>query len=293
MGRKHHSDFVIGVGGGSALDAAKAVAVGVNDEYDTIRNLIGKTLPPSNKSLPIIAVPTTAGTGSEVSKGAIIIDTVRQFKSGIRGDDLFPKVAIIDPELTSSMPIKVARETGFDALTHAIETCVARRSSSVSEPFSNRALHILSRNLPLLISEKRTALMEDELCVAALLGGINVANCGTCIPHRLQQAIGSLPHVHASHGQGLAILYPSWLSLAYPFAQDKFNHIAEIFHGSNIISIIDELCSDLKIKARLRDFGVTQNDIPEILKNVSGAVENDPIDDINTKMLRSILESSF
>jgi alcohol dehydrogenase class IV len=293
LARKHHSNVVIGIGGGSALDAAKAAAVGVGYHSSTIRDLIGKNLIPSSHSLPIIAIPTTAGTGSEVSKGAIITDIVRNFKSGIRGDDLFPKIAIVDSELISSMPINVARETGFDALTHAIETYIARRSNPINATLSEKALQLLGSNLPMLIIGNRTPEIEDSLSLAALLGGINVANCGTCIPHRLQQAMSSLPHVQTSHGQGLAILYSSWLSIAYPFAKEKFDRIAKLLNGSNIKDIIDKFINGFQFNKTLSDLGITFSDIPVIIKNISGAVENDPIDNIDHDLLELILKNAL
>jgi alcohol dehydrogenase class IV len=282
---------VIGLGGGSALDAAKAVAVAVG--HESVRELIGQTLEPSSSSLPVIAIPTTAGSGAEVTKGSIITDSVRNFKSGIRGDDVFPAVALVDPELTETMPAPVAAETGFDALTHAIEGYVARRAGPISQVLSETAVTLIAANLRDAANGAVDPEVRDRMSLAAVYGGLNVATASTCLPHRLQQAMGSVTRVHVPHGRGLATLYPAWLRRAFPSAPDRFDRLAELLGASSIDEGVGELRESLGLDKSLGDWGYTSEDIGTFMDNVSGNVDNDPIDGIDRDLMRAIYEDSL
>jgi alcohol dehydrogenase class IV len=294
LARREGCELVVGLGGGSAVDAAKAAAVGVG--HESVREIIGTTLEPSDAALPVVAVPTTAGTGSEVSKGSIVIDVVREFKSGIRGDDVFPKVALVDPELPATMPHEVAVETGFDALTHAIESYVARRANPLTDVLAERSIGILGRRLRELAAGGRNGdgRVFDDLCLAALIGGLNVATASTCLPHRLQQAMGSTMRVEAPHARGLAIVYPAWLRAAYPYASERFDRVAELLDGGgDVHEAVGSLLDDTGMRARLRDYGYRREEIDDFVGNVSGNVENDPIDGADERLMRAIYEEAW
>jgi alcohol dehydrogenase class IV len=287
IARQANANVVIGIGGGSVIDAAKAVAVTATTR-DSVCNLIGKTLLPSDLALPIIAIPTTAGTGSEVTKGAIIKDSRRNLKSGIRGSDIFPKVALIDPLLCLSMPRTVIIETAFDALTHAIETYVARRATPLSEIISEKSLQLLSVTLPQIEKSQYTEEISETMSLVALYGGINIGNCGSCLPHRLQQATGSLCHIEISHARGLSSLYPSWLEHAVDSSTKKFDQVAKLLNMNNI-SEFPNLLSNLELPSSLGEIGIEKSDVSTILNNVTGSIENDPIDNVDEAILKSIL----
>jgi alcohol dehydrogenase class IV len=287
--REGRCDVVIGLGGGSALDAAKAI--GVAAEHGHVGDLIGTTLPRQRNPRPVIAIPTTAGSGAEVTKGSIITDTARNLKSGIRGDDVFPAVALVDPDLSATMPVGVAAETGFDALTHAVESYVARRANPVSEALSERAIRLIAASAAAAVQGDAEA--QERMSLAALLGGLNVASASTCLPHRLQQAMGSVPHVQVSHGRGLATLYPAWLDRAYPFAADRFDRIAALLGGGGIQEAIGRLLEELGLQANLTDWGYDRDDIDAFIAGTSGNVENDPIEDIDRDLMRSIYERAL
>ncbi len=291
VARKCSCDVVVGLGGGSALDAAKAVGVGIG--YESVTEIIGNVLDPSPASLPIVAVPTTAGSGAEVTKGSIITDVERNLKSGIRGEDVFPKVAVVDPTLTSSLTEKVAKETGFDALTHAIESYVARKANQFTSALSERALEVLAANLPRVASGDFSAEVQDGMCFAATLGGINVAAASTCLPHRLQQAMGTVSRISIAHGRGLAVLYPAWLELAYPYADKKFDRAASLLGYENITHAIRDLLEQLEMTATLDRWEFDQTDIDRFVSGLSGNVENDPIDKIDSALVRSLYIRSF
>lgn len=291
LARDEKVDLVIGLGGGSAIDAAKAVAVGL--PYPKIGTVIGKTLTNNGAALPIIAVPTTAGTGAEVSKGAIVLDVERGFKSGIRGDALFPKVALIDPALTESQPRAVALETGFDAFTHAFESYLARKSTPISRALSEAVIGPLCAALSRLADGTADSSDRDDLALAALVGGLNVATASTCLPHRLQQAMGSLTRVDVSHARGLAIVYPAWLKRVKEAAPTKFARLAAALGVSEVAEAIVQLLQKIEMASRLRDVGYGRGDIDYFVANISGNIENDPIDGITMSLVRQIYEEAF
>lgn len=273
---EHGCDVVVGLGGGSAIDAAKAAAVGV--ERGPVGPLVGTTLEQSDGALPLIAVPTTAGSGSEVTKGATVTDVVRRLKAGIRGPDLFPKVAVIDPVLLGTVPAGVAAESGFDALAHAIEGLAARRSDPITRTLALRAVELTGVHLAKVAAGDRSAQAQDGMALAALLGGWNVALAGTCLPHRMQQAMGGLAHGAAlPHGRGLAVLYPAWLEQAEPYASERFAAAARALGGTDIHTEVARLRAACGLEGGLRDRGFTEADIATMGAAVTGDLGNDPI----------------
>lgn len=282
-------DLIIGLGGGSAIDAAKAISAGLY--YDSIEEIIGKTV--DQAYLPVIAIPLTAGSGAEVTKGAIITDTKIKIKSGIRGEALFPKVAIVDPELTLSLPPKVTAETGFDALTHAIESYVAGKASVTTDMYAEKAIELIAYNLERAIKDGSDIEARERMSLAALLGGMNIANASSCLPHRLQQAMGSV--IDCSHGGGLAAVYPSWIRHAYPYAKEKFDNIAKIFGHTDCEEAIVEFMKRIKVDYRVKDFGAQKKQIKQFVSKVSGNLENDPmpLEMIDKKLMKKIYEESF
>ena len=290
--KKKKIDFVIGLGGGSAIDAAKAIAVGNN--FSKINNLIGKTITVKGKYLPIVAIPTTSGTGSEVTKGAIITDIDKNFKSGIRGNFLFPKVAIVDPMFSLTLPKEVLAETGFDAFTHLFESYCAKKANKITENFSELGLSILIKNLPLSLKNSKNLKAKEYVSYAALLGGINVANASTCLPHRLQQAMGSVKEVSHPHARGLACVYPAWLKEEYKFSKSKIDKIKKKINiRSKKYNFIIDFMDKIKVNNRLSDFGVRDSHIGTFIKNISGNLDNDPIANISNKLIKEVYLKSL
>jgi alcohol dehydrogenase class IV len=291
--RARGAGVVIGLGGGSALDAAKAVAVGAG--YSKVSEIIGRTLPASPDTLPMIAIPTTAGSGSEITKGAIITDVTRDFRSGIRGPDLFPRAAIVDPELVATMPRAVAAETAFDALTHAVESHVARRANPINDPLAVRAVELINRHSHHLAPDAAGLVPPaawDDLCLAALLGGLNVATASTCLPHRLQQAMGSVPRVSVSHGRGLATVYPAWLRHAHPFASARFDEVTEPL-GEGAVAALERTIDRLGVRTSMSGLGFAESDVDALVAGVNGNLDNDPIDAVDGELLRALYRQSW
>ncbi|AKJ10250.1 iron-containing alcohol dehydrogenase [Streptomyces incarnatus] len=290
VARAGRCDLVVGLGGGSAIDAAKAVAVA--GDHDTVRDLIGTTLPAHAVALPLIAVPTTAGSGSEVTKGAILTDVVRGFKSGIRGDGVAPRVAVVDPDLTARLPVAVAVDSGFDALAHAVEGAVAVRATEESRARSWRALALVRDNLPRLARGESSPEVREAMALAALLGGVNVATVSTCLPHRLQQAMGAVPKVRLSHGRGLALLYPAWLRSAYAHAPEAFDTVADVLGGRDVVHAVAALAGAVGLGGTLADHGFSERDIDACLTGMSGNLDNDPHRRVDAELLRSLYRDS-
>jgi alcohol dehydrogenase class IV len=288
--RRHSCDIVVGLGGGSALDATKACAVSLNAA--SVRELIGRNVAQSATSLPIIAIPTTAGTGSEVTRGAIIQDTVSGFKSGVRGNSLFPRVAIVDPDLIAGIPVPIALETAFDAFTHAMESYVCRGATPVTDLFAEKAIRLLAQHWRGLTDPAVQPQTHDVLCLAATLGGINVGNTGTCLPHRLQQAMASVTRLRVSHGRGLAALYPAWLRRARVHAPERFARVASWLTDGRSCDAereVGALIRAMGLADSMGALGFVAEDAEHVCANISGNLANDPIDGLNAAAIRCIV----
>jgi alcohol dehydrogenase class IV len=294
LARRGGCDLVVGLGGGSALDAAKAIAVCL--DFASVRELIGKNVPDGARTLPIIAIPTTAGTGSEVTRGAIIQDAVTGFKSGVRGDALFPRLAIVDPELSASMAATVALETAFDAFTHAVESYVCRAATPITDALSEQAIQLVAQHWHQLTQSPVPPGAHDALCLAAVLGGINVGNTGTCLPHRLQQAMASVTRLHVSHGRGLAAVYPAWLRKACPHAPARFSRVASLLGGHGASDPVHEITALIEVMGLPSDvsaLGFVAADIDTVCASISGNVANDPIAGLDDSVIRTLFESAM
>ncbi|MUL43192.1 iron-containing alcohol dehydrogenase [Streptomonospora sp. PA3] len=289
--RDEGCDVVIGVGGGSAIDGAKAAAVGV--VAGPVGPLVGTGVPDTLRALPLIAVPTTAGSGSEVTKGAILTDASRDFKSGIRGHALFPADALIDPELTATLPTEVAVETGFDTFCHAVEGYLACGTGPVNAPLAREAVGIVAESLPAIAAGASTPALRERMAYAALLGGINVATASTCLPHRLQQAMPRLHGRRLSHGRGLAVLYPAWLRLIEPHRKTRLRELAECIGATDFRSGVLDLLDRTGLRSSLADWGFAPDDLAACEARVSGNVANDPTPDTGEAEVRAIYAGSL
>jgi alcohol dehydrogenase class IV len=274
---------LIAVGGGSVIDAAKAISLAVPSKLSCKKilkhdlNLISP--------LFLIAVPTTAGTGSEVSKGAIVSDIESTWKGGIRGDNVFPKIALLDPLLTMSLPRNVTLETGFDIITHAFESLISKAASPITRMQSISALEIAVPALALAAEDELTLEVRSDLMYASLLAGYNLANASTCLPHRLQYPLGA--NTDSAHARGLAAIYPAWFRLTYVYSPNEFNFIGNLINKALGIklSVIDEVSSTIAITAllskldmahKLRDFGVKLHQCEQFTSEVDGNLGLDP-----------------
>ena len=229
---KNQVDFVLGVGGGSVMDSAKLIALLHNPEgvinwgkalisYDHPFNYVAS----KQHTLPFIAVSTTSGTGSQCTQAAVISDNQKKEKITLFHLDLFPKVAIIDPELMTSVPAGVTAATGFDAFTHAFESYLGGRTSPLTKQMSFQAIELVIENLPKAIKEPNNIEYRTKLAWADTLAGMCLSNGGADLPHPLGEIIGGIcPRI--AHGETLAMVYPSFLEYKKNIAPDKFKEIA-------------------------------------------------------------------
>lgn len=224
LGKKIRAESVIGFGGGSAIDAAKATAVGIVSDIP-IEDYLIKGIELPDGTLPVIAIPTTAGTGSELSRAAIISCRMKGIKGGIRGDNIIPALAAVDPVLTWSVPPKVTKETGFDAFCHAAESYLSLKANLFSEMLSEKAIKNISVALRKINNDPDDHDAREKLCYASYIMGYNLKNVGNCLPHRMQYPIGA--ETDTSHGAGLMAISPAWISHEYEVNKEKTGKVLE------------------------------------------------------------------
>jgi alcohol dehydrogenase len=228
IAKEHKADVILGVGGGSSIDTAKAIAVGATHEGHVWDYRIGQKRIDSEKILPIIAVPTTGGTGAEVTNMAVIKSSRDKIKSALANWNLTPKVALVDPELTITVPPQITASTGFDAFTHSFETYINKNSSKFIDIYALEALKNVIKYLPIAIKDNNNKEAREALSFAATLGGLCISNIGTTLPHGIAMALGG----HASgisHGEGLAILYPEVNRWTWRHAVEKYATVGRLF----------------------------------------------------------------
>lgn len=213
-------DFIIGIGGGSPLDSAKAIAAMAVNE-GSIADYNGKEI--TGEILPLAAIPTTAGTGSEATKFTVITDSEKGIKMLLKGDVLVPKLAIVDSSFTVGAPKSVTSATGLDALTHAVEAYTSRKAFSMTDTLAVSAVKKIMKYLPIAYREPDNSLAREQMSIAALEAGICINNSSVTIVHGMSRPIGALFHV--PHGMSNAMLLKECLSFAVSGAYEKFANL--------------------------------------------------------------------
>lgn len=205
-------DFVIGFGGGAALDAAKAVSALLTNEGEILDYLevIGRARPLSQPAAPCIAIPTTAGTGSEVTRNAVLSSPFHRVKVSLRSPLMLPRVALVDPELTYSLPAAITAATGLDALTQLIEPYLSSRASPLTDALCVEGLRRAARSLRAVVENGRDAVARENMAFASLCGGLALANAGLGAVHGFAGPIGGM--FPAPHGAVCAALLPHVLA---------------------------------------------------------------------------------
>lgn len=274
--QKGQHDGLIAVGGGSAIDIAKSVSAYA--AYDgKIDELFGTDLVPQ-KGVPIIAIPTTAGTGSEVTNIAILSDTEAQLKKGIVSDYILPDVAIVAPEMTLTMPKSVTAASGIDALVHAIEAYISVNASPITDALALGAIKMIARNLPKAYANPNHIEARENMVTASLMAGMAFGNAGVGAVHALAYPLGGRYHI--AHGVSNALLLPYVMEWNKISCIERFHDIAEAL-GENVSNLTDaeaadraveamyRLCSTVGISKGLRAFHVPEEAIPEMAEDAS------------------------
>lgn len=278
-------DHIIAIGGGSVVDASKVLSVAWNGV--SISDMFYKKAEMPTQKIQVTAVPTTAGTGAELSHGAIVFDRETSQKGGIRGSILQPEAVVIDSRLHKNAPARLIAETGFDCLTHAIETYCSKATNAIARYQSVRAVEVVLSNLNSAVQGNLNAL--ERLAISASFMGINLAYSRTCLPHRIQYVIG--PFTKTSHAQGLIMLYRGWLPLIAK--KTAFKSLEKDLGKKNneLISDIQKLKSSLSIDYKLGDYGVEEDDVEKLTQQVGGSVELDPCFENSNTIKQIILDS--
>ena len=230
MGVKNKIDVVLGVGGGSSIDTAKCISVGLTHEGEAwdYRVIDGK--PIEDKLLPIIAVSTTAGTGAEVTAAAVVSKTDIHLKYALYDTLLCPTVAIVDPELTLTLPPHITASTGWDAFCHSFEAYTHNAGSSdYVDIHALETMRLIIKNLPIAIKDGQNRDAREAMHWANTLGGLAILNSGVTLPHGMGMAIGgSAPHI--AHGEALAIMYPAINRWTWKKAIKEYATVARLFN---------------------------------------------------------------
>ena len=286
VARKERCNFVLGVGGGSAMDTAKAAAV-LATNGGQARDYQGLDKVPRPGLLKGM-VPTTAGTGSEVTFTAVFINEEEKKKAGINSPHLYPEMSILDPELTLSLPPAVTAFTGMDALAHAVESYTSKAAHPLSEMFSLEGIHLIGKSLRRAVEKGSNLEARSDMLLGSLLAGIGLANAGVTAVHSLSYPLGG--RFRVPHGVGNGLLLPAVMEYNALSLPEKFARIAgamgektEGLSAKNAallaVESVKGLARDIQVPMRLSDLGIPVSAFPgmaeEALK-VTRPLENNP-----------------
>jgi len=228
MARDFQADVVLGLGGGSSMDTAKAVAVEATHPGTVWDYLFFRESQPTARTLPVVAVTTTSGTGSHVTQVAVVTNPAEKNKSAVFHPLIYPRASIVDPELMMTLPTGVTASTGFDVFAHAFESYINPNGSPYTDMLALQALAIVAKSLPAVVKNGRDADARERMAWADTLAGLCIANSGVTLPHGIGMAVGGL-YPHVAHGQALAAVYPAILRYSYRIVPAKFAAVGRLF----------------------------------------------------------------
>jgi len=303
-----YANFVVGFGGGSAMDAAKAIAAvapNSGEPFDYLE-VIGRAQPLENTPLPFIAVPTTAGTGAEVTRNAVLGSPDKRVKASIRSPQMLARLALVDPDLTLAVPPEITAATGLDALTQLIEAFVCTRANAMSDLFCLDGLRRASKALQVVYVNGLDRAARAEMAFASLLSGLALANAGLGVVHGFAAPLGGL--LNAPHGALCAAVLPHGTAVNIGAlrarapshsALDRYGQIATILtrnpqaQPEDAITALAQLCSALKILP-LRELGLTLPDIPAVVEKaaVASSMKANPLP-LTPSELTEVLERAL
>lgn len=259
-------DVVVGIGGGSIMDAAKAIAFSVKNRGDISDYIFGRIY--GKIALPIVLVPTTAGTGSEGNNFAVLTNPENGDKKSLRTGAIYAKVSIIDPELMMTMPKSIIASVGFDALTHNIEAYVSRISQPITDMQALYGMKLLSENLVKVYNDPEDIGAWEKVTLASTLGGMVIGVSGVAAAHALEHPVSGLKNV--VHGRGLAALMPDVVKRSFEYAPEKFGVVSKILGGKNesdCSEVIRKLLEKIELNVSLSDLGVSSDDVEWMAEN--------------------------
>lgn len=287
--KKNSVDVIIAVGGGSCIDTAKAVAVLATNGGE-LSEFMGNKRLAEKDSLPLIAVPTTAGTGSEVTDTTVITNTSNNVKMMIKQPAFLPDVAIVDPVMSATSPKGITAATGVDALTHAIEAYISRRAQPFTDTLALEAIQLIMGSLRQAYNHGEDLEARERMAYGAMLAGAAFSNASVCLVHGMSRPIGAVFHV--PHGISNAMLMPAVLEYSKEDCQERLATISRLLfpeaQGKTdgeatdyLVAEIKQLCADLNIP-NLKGWGIEDELFEQVLDKMandaleSGSPQNNP-----------------
>lgn len=274
VGIEFGADVVVALGGGSSLDSAKGVALVVaNPSFSSAA--FNYSITPDKPAIPIIAVPTTSGTGSETNNWGVIDDPIRQCKFYVGDASTTPVVAILDPELTLGLPARPTAGTGIDALTHAIESLTSKGSTAISAAYAHQAIKLISKALPIAYKDGKNVDARGEMLMGAHLAGLALTLSGLGLVHGVAHSVSAT--VGAAHGEALATVLPEVMEFNSRVSEDVYASIGYDMgvsaDSATVISAVRDLSDEIQIRHSLSHYGVT----PDLVELISTKVLEDSV----------------
>lgn len=280
LAKESGCDVVIGLGGGSSMDAAKAVAFGALNSGDLSDYIFG--VKQGVGALPIVLVPTTCGTGSEGNGYAVLTNPETMDKKSLRTNDIIAKASLIDPELMATMPRHVLASVGFDALAHNMEAYVSLRAQPLTDMQAHYAIGLLARSLKRVYDDPGDFDAWEEVSLASTLGGmvINMSSVGA--PHGLEHPASGLRNI--THGAGLAALTPEIVRRSWKASPEKYAEISRMLGGKGAQDCADRIVTLLEsigLRVTLGEQGIRREDVPWMAENCmrvsAPSIKNHPV----------------
>jgi len=288
LARKEKCNLIIALGGGSVLDTGKAISAMLTNKGSVAdyQEIEGKSRKFQHKPIPFIAIPTTSGTGSEATKNAVITNTEFSLKKSIRDPMLIPEVALVDPELTLSLPPHITAICGGDALTQCIESYLGKKSQEITDTLALHAIGLIGKSLVKAVKEGKNLEARKNMAMAALLSGLCLSNSGLGAAHAFSHPLGV--YYKIPHGLSCAVLLPYVMEYNLPVVTKKLAKIAQSL-GENIsllseieaaqraVEKIKEILSAVGIKENLSEWGIKEKDFSQLIKGAKGgSLNNNP-----------------
>ena len=276
--RDFGANSIVAIGGGSALDTAKAiniVATNGGGAWDYARRIGETPREITEPLLPLIAIPTTSGTGSEATRYSVITDHITHAKSTIKTDLNFPTRSLVDPDLTVSVPRKTTALTGIDAFAHCFESYIGTKANPFSEMFSLQGMKLFIESIERACEDGTDVEAREKMAMCSTLGGLSITHSATTLPHGIGQALSGV--TDAPHGGSIAVCMPEVIRWTLPYGQKKFAEVACMFDPSlkslpeeaqanALPDILDNLFTKIAgEKMTMRKYGMTEEKIPEVV----------------------------
>lgn len=303
LGKKLMIDLILGVGGGSSIDTAKGIAALIPTKgnfLDYVLPEYGGMISVTEKALPIIAIPTTSGTGSEVTNSAVIKDKKEKRKKVIASPFLFPKVSIIDPQLMVSMPKEVTINSGMDALIQAMEAYTSNRTNPISDTIALKAISLIGENLIKVAKDGKDIKARSKMALGSTLAGIAISQAGVGACHAMAMGIGGFYPI--PHGLALIMIYPEVMKINLAKVKERYfdiaktlgedvNNLSLLEGAKKCIKHIEELREKLNINFRFSKFGVQRKDIHRLIISSKNPDMGCNLKKVSNKEIQKILIS--